>query len=160
MLDHTLEALAHAAGPKFLMAGIALLTQAHQVMSWVTGYGFIWGALVTLMADWVSGVVKAWVLGESNGTAAVRGATKAVVYFAMLLLTIPISHLVDGLMGPDAFVLWAATAIIYGELLSTFENLKAIATAQGVEVPLLEKVITALRMKQGTSAEAGGRGPE
>lgn len=150
-VPHYLDRLTEAAPLKLVLAGsVSLISWA---CGWLATPGIHQAAVWLLMADWLTGTIKANLRREVSSDAGVRGAVKSLIYLALLgvgyLMTSAGSIAEQGAQ-------WVALAILYTESVSNLENLNAIALHYGADVPILRQAIAVLRMRadQHTSGTA------
>lgn len=157
-MDHTRDlfaAIVHYSG-RLIEAAPAKLAVAALVTvgGWLTSPGLAQVAVWLLIADWITGTIKAMVRRQVNSDAGVRGAVKSVVYLGVVLG----AHAATGAGEPLAMAAgWALVLVASTEALSNLENIKAITSHYGYELPLLDTLIAVLRMRQ--DQHTSGTGP-
>lgn len=114
------------------------------VVGWLTAPGLSQVAVWLLIADWVTGTLKAMVKHQVNSDAGVRGAIKTLIYMGVVLA----AHNMMGAGEPLASTAGMALFLMGStEALSNLENVKAITRHYGIDVPLLDQLIGILRMR-------------
>lgn len=147
-VPHYFDRLAEAAPLKLAIALVVSLG------GWLTSPGLYQAAVWLLMADWLTGTLKANLRHEVSSDAGVRGAVKSLIYLGLL----GCGYLMTA-AGPIAEQggQWIALAILYTESVSNLENLDAIARHFRADVPILRQAIAVLRMR--ADQHSGGTGP-
>lgn len=137
---YALERLLEAAPVKLALALLVV------VGGWLATPGAYQAAVWMLLADWVTGFSKAWSTRQTiKSDAMVRGGVKSLLYCGLLgcaWLMTSAGPIPD--MAGQAIALYVLTT----EAISNLENLDAIATYHGVEVPALTQALLILRMRQ------------
>lgn len=149
-VPHYLDRLLEAAP---LKVGIgAIVSLASWAFGWLVTPGIHQAAVWLLMADWLTGSLKANLRHEVNSDAGVRGAVKSLIYLALLGVGYTMTS-----AGPIAEqgAQWVALAVLYTEAVSNLENLDAIATHFRADVPILKQAIAVLRMRVQQQTQAG-----
>lgn len=133
-----LDRLTEAAPCKLAVAALAASA------GWLSTPGVAQAAIWLLIADWVTGVLKANIMHRVNSDSGVRGAVKTLIYLSLLWVGWTI-----GRSCPSAAQVadWLGMAIIYTEAVSNLENLDAIAAHYQADIPILKRAIGILRMK-------------
>lgn len=150
LIDASAHYLARLAEAAPLKLAIALAATA---AGWLATPGLYQAAVWLLIADWMTGTLKANLKHQVSSDAGVRGALKSFIYLALL----GCGYLMTA-AGPIAAQAgeWVALAILYTEAISNAENAEAIANHFGADVPLLRRVIAVLRMRANQhTAQAG-----
>lgn len=147
---HYLGRLLEAAPAKVAIAGAVTLG------GWLSSPGIHQAAIWLLIADWVSGTIKANVMHQVNSDAGVRGAVKSLIYLGLLGVGAMVAA-ASPVAGEVAQ--WVALAIIYTEAVSNLENLDALAKHFKVDVPILTQAIAVMRMRAEGAMQSGGTGP-
>ena len=112
---------------------------------WLTTPGVMQVAVWMLIADWVTGFAKGYVVHQHLKSAPmVRGAVKSLVYAGLLGCGWLMTH---GGPIPELAGQAIALYVITTEAISNLENLQAIADRFGVEAPALRGALRILRIK-------------
>lgn len=147
-MDHTRDlaaAVAYYTGRLLEAAPLKIATGAGlAVIGWLASPGLAQAAVWLLIADWVTGTIKAMVKRQVNSDAGVRGAVKTLIYMGVVLA----AHAMMGAGEPLASAAGMALFLMAStEALSNVENVKAVCNHYGIEVPLLDTLIAILRMR-------------
>lgn len=112
---------------------------------WVGLGVFVQALLVVMVADVVTGLIAAGVMGTISSAASLRGLAKKSVQLILVMVVAWLSanlngYLGDGFPGADA----VAGAFIVTELISILENAQRV----GINLGPLEKVLAVARQSQ------------
>jgi hypothetical protein len=136
---HAVARLLEAAPAKLMASG------GIAVLGWLTTPGAYQAAILMLLADWGTGMVKGYTTeGRLRSNAMVRGAVKSLVYAGLLGCAWLMTH---GGPIPDLMGQAIAIYVLTTEAISNLENLDAIARRHDVQLPALSGALRILRVK-------------
>lgn len=147
-----LSAAPHAIGRLFESAPLKLLLAiAVAIGGWLTTPGAYQAAVWMLLADWITGMSKGWLIDRHLKSAPmVRGGVKSLLYLGLLGCAFLMTHggpITD--MAGQAIALYVLTT----EAISNLENLDAIATHYQIDLPALKAALQVLRVRQESQLE-------
>lgn len=150
---HAVARLLEAAPSKILIA------VAVAAWGWITTPGAYQAAILMLIADWVTGMTKGYLVhNHLRSDAMVRGAVKSLIYAGLLGSAWTMTH---GGPIPDLVGQAIAFYVLTTEAISNLENLDAIAQRYDVELPALRGALRILKVKASEiSPETQKGGPD